>query len=280
MRCGICTQERISQARTDPLAEARRNGPARARQVPLPRSLLRPLRRAELRARVVALGGSIGEDAGFMARIDGRVSGAGWTSRTARTNDAKIHVIIAVPVYRIGVESARLQEPKTTGERPSSRLPLGLVQVVITGAAAVFATSSRRPGRRQRPSGALRSGRATGRQGRAWTARATAARETQAFQVVMVVGPGAVTVIFGFVRSFVRIPSTGAPPLAIVPAHREARSVGRVDWETCRRGASKPRGRLAGQGAPKSRRRTHRRRETRSCCIVMVGMHERVGMTR
>ena len=60
----------------------------------------------------------------------------------------------------------------TTGERPSSRLPSGLVQVVITGAVAVFATSSHRPGRRQRPWGALRSGRATGRQGRAWTARA------------------------------------------------------------------------------------------------------------
>src|SRR4029077_1139572 len=44
------------------------------------------------------------------------VSGAGWTSRTARTNDAKSHVSIAVPVYRIGVESGLDEQPKTTGE--------------------------------------------------------------------------------------------------------------------------------------------------------------------
>src|SRR3954451_14353491 len=100
------------------------------------------------------------------------VSGAGWTSRTARTNDAKIHVIIAVPVYRIGVESDSATGPMTTGERPSSRLPSGLVQIIITGAVEVFATNWHRRGRRQRPWGALRSGRATGRQGRAWTARA------------------------------------------------------------------------------------------------------------
>src|SRR4051794_18889705 len=104
------------------------------------------------------------------------VSGAGWTSRTARTNDARIHVSIAVPVYRIGVESGSDQEPKTTGERPLSRLSSAWVYNFITGAAAGFATSSRRPGRHQCSWGAFPFGTATERQDRAWRALETPLR--------------------------------------------------------------------------------------------------------
>ena len=67
MRCGICSQERIEQARTDPLARGEIG-----RLVPV-KSLFLGLfvghfAATELRARIVALGGSIRADAEIHGR--------------------------------------------------------------------------------------------------------------------------------------------------------------------------------------------------------------------
>ena len=77
-------------------------------------------------------------------------------------------------------------------------------------------------------------------------------RETQAFQVVMVIDPGAVTLIIGLVRCFVRIPINRSACRSRSFQHIEkpgqsgkwiGKRVGEVHKTTC--------GRLAGQGASK-----------------------------